>query len=352
MPASAHTVMVNYLQDVGAPSVTINQGAVQADPTYLMPIVYDVVFSEPVTGFTSSDVSVRGTARGTKKVVIAGSGSTYTVSVSGMSSSGTVIASVKALAAEDGAGNKSTASTSTDNTVTYTKPAIPGKPVLNKYIGSPANKELLTTYTPTFTWGASNPEAVSYYLQVSTSKRFTTRVIDQADILETNFTAPTALSPGLRYYWRVRGVNIAGVAGKWSSVRYFMTPLSTPVLLTPGDGESLLTDVPTFDWEDVSGATRYIIQIASRSTFSKTVVKKTITSSEYIPTRDLPQNTLLYWRVKATTAYVSSDWSEVRTFTTGNPPSVPRLYKPNNKALTKDYTPLLDWRNSKVAHWG
>ena len=50
--------------------------------------------------------------------IVTGSGTTYNVAVSGMTGSGTVIASVAANVAEDGAGNDNEASTSTDNTVT------------------------------------------------------------------------------------------------------------------------------------------------------------------------------------------------------------------------------------------
>ena len=50
---------------------------------------------------------------------VSGSGSTYTVSVTGMTGNGTVVASIAAGAAQDAAGNASTASTSTDNTVAF-----------------------------------------------------------------------------------------------------------------------------------------------------------------------------------------------------------------------------------------
>ncbi len=106
--------------DVTPPTVTINQGGLQADPTGVSPIVFDVVFSEPVSGFVDSDVSLSGTA-GPTTAVVAGTGTTYTVSVSGMTSAGTVIATVIAGAATDAANNLSLASTSTDNTVTYTQ---------------------------------------------------------------------------------------------------------------------------------------------------------------------------------------------------------------------------------------
>jgi len=101
-----------------APTVTINQAAGQADPTSASPINFTVVFSEPVTDFTSADVTITGSAGGTKTVVVTGGPSTYNVAVSGMTN-GTVIATIRAGVARDAAGNANTASTSTDNTVTF-----------------------------------------------------------------------------------------------------------------------------------------------------------------------------------------------------------------------------------------
>jgi len=51
---------------------------------------------------------------------VSGGPSTYTVAVSGMTTAGTVIASIAAGVANDAAGNLNTASTSTDNSVTFT----------------------------------------------------------------------------------------------------------------------------------------------------------------------------------------------------------------------------------------
>src|SRR6266540_3668487 len=116
--SSAVTVTV----DNTPPTVTINQAAGQADPTSTSPINFTVVFSEAVSGFAAADVTISGTAGGTKTVVVSGGPVTYNVAVSGMTGSGTVTASIVAGAAVDGAGNASTASTSTDNTVTFSAP--------------------------------------------------------------------------------------------------------------------------------------------------------------------------------------------------------------------------------------
>jgi hypothetical protein len=107
-----------------SPSVTVNQAASQADPTNTSPISFTVVFSEPVTGFTGADVTISGTAGGTKAVNVSGSGPTYTVAVSGMTTAGTVVASIPAGAATDADANGNTASTSTDNSVTW-NPVVP-----------------------------------------------------------------------------------------------------------------------------------------------------------------------------------------------------------------------------------
>ncbi len=110
---------VTYSIDTTAPAVTINQAAGQADPTNTSPINFTVVFSETVTDFATGDVTITGTATGTKTATVTGSGTTYNVAVSGMTSSGTVIASIAAGVAHDAATNANLASTSTDNTVTY-----------------------------------------------------------------------------------------------------------------------------------------------------------------------------------------------------------------------------------------
>lgn len=114
----------NVLPDTTRPTVKINQGSTQVDPTNSSPIKFDVVFSEPVTGFTASDVSFTGsTAGGTLVASVTGSGRKYTVSVTGMTTDGTVVATIAAGKVTDRAGNTNRASTSTDNVVTFTSVA-------------------------------------------------------------------------------------------------------------------------------------------------------------------------------------------------------------------------------------
>ncbi|MGB4844515.1 MAG: M36 family metallopeptidase, partial [Ferruginibacter sp.] len=106
------------------PNVTINQAAAQPDPTAVSPINFTVVFDQVVTGFTTGDVTLSGTAGATTGIVT-GSGTTYNVEVSGMTASGTVIATIAAGVCVNVTNDPNNASTSTDNTVTYNLPPPP-----------------------------------------------------------------------------------------------------------------------------------------------------------------------------------------------------------------------------------
>jgi hypothetical protein len=131
--------------DTTAPTVTVEQGVQQSDATSSPSIVFDVVFSEVVTGFDPQDVVIGGTA-GAGDVEVIGSGGLYRVVVSGMDRNGTVIARVRPGAAFDAAGNPSLGSTSVDNVVTY---AVADRPLA---IDTPAD-----LIVPT---GVGRPDAV------------------------------------------------------------------------------------------------------------------------------------------------------------------------------------------------
>ena len=148
------------------PTVTINQAVSQIDPVTSIntnAINFTVVFRESVTGFTASDVTFSGTAGGTKTVAITGSGATYNVAVTGMTS-GTVIPSLTAAAASDATGNASAASSSTDHTVTYTAvTALSGTAYID---GNPGQGDQISgTATPgaTITITESTPTSTNTY---------------------------------------------------------------------------------------------------------------------------------------------------------------------------------------------
>ncbi len=119
---NASAVASVTLNDTTAPSVTINQASTQTDPTSSFPINFTVLFSEPINPsvFNTSDITQNGTATGvTWSLSNSGDNKTFTLSATAASGFGTIIPSIAANSVTDWSGNNNTASTSTDNSVTY-----------------------------------------------------------------------------------------------------------------------------------------------------------------------------------------------------------------------------------------
>ena len=112
-----------------APTVTINQQGAQSDPTNALPILFDVAFSEGVTGFAAADVAQSGTATGVTFTVTAVDASHYTVRATVVTGDGTVQPTIAADRCNDLAGNPNVASTSTDNTVALDRVAPTAGPI-------------------------------------------------------------------------------------------------------------------------------------------------------------------------------------------------------------------------------
>ena len=127
--------------DITPPSVTINQVDSQLDPTTAAPVNFTVTFSKPinVSTFTAADLTFGGTAAGMLSAVITQvaphDGTKFNVAVSGMTGSGTVTAVLAADAVTDLAGNLNTASTSSDNSVSYTYDVTSPNVIINQASG-------------------------------------------------------------------------------------------------------------------------------------------------------------------------------------------------------------------------
>ena len=108
--------------DTVRPTVTVEQAPGQADPATTQPINFRVQFSKPVTGFVNAGLSFTGSTANISnaRVLITGSGTTYNIAVSGVGPDGGVVrVSTLASAGRDAFGNPSSASTSTDNSITF-----------------------------------------------------------------------------------------------------------------------------------------------------------------------------------------------------------------------------------------
>jgi hypothetical protein len=172
-------------------------------------------------------------------------------------------------------------------------------------LGSPVGGVLLTIYTPTFNWTASYVPPYTtfayYQIQVAKSLTFAAPDIDDTSITDPyvhTFVPGFALDPLTRYYWRVRACNTDGECSAYSTVANFREAVAPPTLVTYSGGSLSLP----FDWNDVTGATSYNIQISRYANFGTLVINTTVGASQYTPSITLPNGTY-YWRVRSNNTY-------------------------------------------------
>jgi hypothetical protein len=129
---------------------------------------------------------------------------------------------------------------------TSTPPAPPGVPpapvLVSPFNGSTEPQPI------TFDWNET-ASAVSYTLQIDDSSTFSAPLVR-----EINVTQSMAVASGLAtttHFWRVRGVNSAGVVGAWSSVRSFSPQTAPP----PSQLSTLDLNPSTVVGGDVSSGT-------------------------------------------------------------------------------------------------
>lgn len=169
-----------------------------------------------------------------------------------------------------------------------------------------------------FNWHHVNG-AASYRIQVSSGANV---ILDVSGIADTFYIpAVGAFTVNTFYYWSLKAYGM-GDSSSWASYWHFATCPGNPdppILLGPPDS-SVVSLFPVFDWTDVPGANSYRIQISANSMFSLIVLDISgLTNSAYVlASAVLMNNTLYYWRVNASNAGGTSQWSSVWRFITLN----------------------------------
>jgi hypothetical protein len=161
------------------PTVVISSSA--SDPTSVSPIPFTVTFSEAMTGFTSSDVTVgNGTVTGGS---FGGSGATYTFTVT-PAASGSVTVNVPSNAAVNASNIGNTAAP--QFSITYAQPVVT----------MPADGSLVNSSSPTYSGTAVAGSTVTVYVDGTAIGTTTATAVGNWAI-----TQPTALAQGSHTVW-------------------------------------------------------------------------------------------------------------------------------------------------------
>lgn len=90
--------------------------------------------------------------------------------------------------------------------------------------------------------------------------------------------------------------------------------IDTPILVNPLNGIDGLMNAIEFNWNVVPFADNYTLQFSIDENFNENVTEiDNITATNY-ESENLPWNSTIYWRVKATNSSVVSEWSEEWSF--------------------------------------
>jgi hypothetical protein len=163
-----------------------------------------------------------------------------------------------------------------------------------------------------------SPLTVSkYWHEYTIDSTFATGVIRDSSLTDTVKT--TSIGPGL-YWWRVKAKNQTGW-GPFSVVwKFGVNPPvpAAPVLLLPPNNSGVVSLIPLMDWNDVTYASSYRLQISTDSLFGSTQwdTSGVAVSQVTVPSGKLTGLTKYYWRVNATNVAGTSPWSFVWNFTT------------------------------------
>jgi hypothetical protein len=177
---------------------------------------------------------------------------------------------------------------------------------------SPANEGNDVSIPVEFEWTASS-SAIGYELQASFDTNFK-QSITVSGIGDTTATTIPHILPDTTYYWRMRPIYVSG-NGDWTVVQSFTTELPIPDTPSwePADGAIVESSVVQFTWGESSFAQSYNIQVSDNNDFSNIIAQASELSETDFELKDLETGTY-YWRISATNASGTSDWSEHLSF--------------------------------------
>lgn len=207
---------------------------------------------------------------------------------------------------------------------------------------------------------STGPRPLTMTVEVAADVNFSSKLFSQGGIApgdagRTAVRLPDALAAGRSYYWRVRaedGANTGPFSAPASFDVYTPVVLGEPILLSPIGNEQVDSRRPKFTFTNAprtgpAGAMTYVIEVSQNPAFAPAVtigpVPETPNQTSVNATQDVPLDTALYWRVRATDGTNNGFWSDTHDFRTPDSPRAPSAPAPG---------PSPDGQNGHIAAGG
>lgn len=127
--------------------------------------------------------------------------------------------------------------------------------------------------------------------------------------------------------------------------------LDRPMLVSPASAEET-ADAVLLDWDDVTNAKRYHVQLADSPDFNSPLIDQTVMARSRHVATNLERDTVYYWRIMALSDSESSPWSSTRSFTptrSATLPEYPALSLPHNGTDGLERSVRLEWESPEGA---
>jgi subtilisin-like proprotein convertase family protein len=89
-------------------------------------------------------------------------------------------------------------------------------------------------------------------------------------------------------------------------------------LVSPANGATSVSSTPTYQWNALSGASSYDLQVATDVGFTSIVTNTNVTTNSFVQAPALNNNTTYYWRVRGVNSCGAGTYSSTFSFTTQN----------------------------------
>ncbi|HUU28405.1 MAG TPA: SUMF1/EgtB/PvdO family nonheme iron enzyme, partial [archaeon] len=189
----------------------------------------------------------------------------------------------------------------------------------------------------TVSW-SSVTGAVSYTIEEATNSSFSGATSQTVSGTSQSFSR--IVSTATTYYYRVKANNAYGSSGWSNTVDIIVNPPppGTPVATDPGTSVASGASY-TVSWSSVTGSASYTIEEATNSSFSGSS-SQTVSGTSQSFSHNVSAATTYYYRVKANSAYGSSDWSNtVDMLVNPPPPGAPVATDPGSSVASgESYT--------------